>query len=616
MEHNNINLNEKIVEKEPVQTGSVSLLFYKIRNITLRELKLSIQDNRLKEGNIDETSTADGFTGKISRKDEAIRVGFARSGVRKISFLTDKGVTPFRLRIIPHHIMVQFEKAGEKDIDLIVQGGSKSFIEGHFLQTLRKIARQRNYELSRLNLSQEFIKRALSLHKGEVYYLKLPPKQLKHLERTSLLPTTPEKELEIADGRVKGANLLTDELLKQLQKPKMNVLEYRARMPSSLREGSLKYAVKAGGEVRFFLGRKDVEKAGSPFDAGIQLFKTLRRQVKKVEGEGKWSTGFLPDKELTISLIRSKLEEETFHKLSDLLLDLETLDLYGQLDESDRKEVFSLFNVLLQQGSTRILRKFDDGFLRLLTKRHVKRHCEMLQKTLQQISMEKFLELCRFGFLLFPCLKSRFMKKSKSLQSPLQRARALRGFTLRQLSFLSEKNVFPSKSEEVKREKRRKQTTLNQKLEKALDMKTAYISRERKKKEVEEFATAFFSALSDVTVSSQGGNLMLNIEREGVPAVTYLIRLVRLGRDLSGEKLEDFAEEIEKRKGVHAGIFFSLTSISKSVEKERREILRSKGILINLIGEESIRRFLQKAIFSFSSLRLIEKKRLSQPSFL
>lgn len=612
----NINLNEKIVEKEPVQTGPISLLFYKLRNINLRELESFIRENRLKEAEVEKNSTADGFTGKITRKDETVRVGFARSGVRKVSFLTDKGVVSIRLRIIPHHIMVQFEKVGGKELELIVQGGSKSFIERHFLQTLRNVARKRNYKLSRLNLSQEFIKRALSLHKEDVYYLKLPPKQLKHIDSTSTLPESLEREFETGKGTLKKENLITNELLKKLQEPEINVLEYRARMPSPLREGTIKYALKASGEVRFFLRRKEVERADSSFDAGIQLFTTLETQVKKVGGERKWPTGFLPDKALTFSLIRSKIEEGSFQKLAELLLDLETLDLYGKLVQSDRKEVFSLFNVLLQQGSMKMLRKFEDVFFRLLTKKSVKMYCKKLQKTLQQSSLEKTLELCRFGFLLFPCLKSSLIEKMRGLESPPKGAEKLRGFTLRQLSFLSDKGVFPSKIEELKRKKRRKQDTLNQKLEKAFDMKNAYISAERKKKGIENFATALFSALSDVTMFSQEGNTMLNIEREGVSIDTYLVRLVPLGRDLSGEELEYFAEEIEKKDEARGGIFFSLTSISKSVETERREILRSKGTLIHLIGEESIRKLLEKAIFSFAFLRFLEKKRPSQPSFL
>ncbi|NIQ04375.1 MAG: hypothetical protein GWO20_01180 [Candidatus Korarchaeota archaeon] len=611
MENPELDLNDQIVEKQPLEAGAVSLLFYRIKNIDFGELEEIIEANRLKESEIREKTTSDGFTDELVRRGRTLRVGFARGGIRKISFMIGKEVVPFRLLTIPQHINLQFEKIGGATLELILQDGRKSFLNRHFLKTLRTIAKTHGAKLNKLTISQRFIKAGLQLHKEEVYFVKFPPAQLEHV--TSMLHKTQNVQVERARGEVKGSSLLRNTNLLSLlnQNPEIKVEEYRARMGSPVNGEKIKYSIKASGEMQFFLGYEEVQRIGSQFDAALKLMNTLRSKIRIKEGKEQWPESYLPDIELSLSLLRSKIEEGYLEEIDEMLLDLETLDLFRQLKKSDKREIFSLFLQVLRDHTIKALQLYGDSFLSLLSKGEVKDVCSKRKEHIQAIDSQKFGELLQRGFLLFPCLKPLLLERKEEISRVPHLKEKLKGFTLSQLEVISKEILSEAKT--VMEKKKTLQKTLNQSLEKAIDLRNTYISQERKLQELRAFAISFFSAFIDATVSKKEGHTTLLLQKEG-SSKEYLVRLKAYDAEILPEDVTRFGEELEKLR-MRRGIFFTLSKYSKLAEEERREILRKQGILILMVDEETIEKVIRNAVFSLTSLRIFEKETKYWPTF-
>lgn len=602
-----IDLNKYIVEDRPTEAGPISLLLYRIQGIKFKEIEQSIAENQLKREEIKDKKTADGFTGKLERHKKGFRIGFARSGKRKISFLTDNGVLPLRLTTIPYNIRLQFKEIGENEFELIVQGGNKTFIERHFLKTLRKIVRNHEAKLNRLNLSQRFIREGLKLHKDTVYYLNIPPEHLKRY----LSPVNNKERIEVEEskGEIKGQQLLTQTtLLRKLKRnPEVRVSGYKAREESPFNTGQIKYALYATGEMRFFLSHNEIKKAGSPFNAGIKIMQDLRSLIKGEIGKQEWPSGYLPDTDLTFSLLETKIEERNFEKIGELLLDLKTLDLFHQL-RGRRETIFHLFLNFIQKGSIRTVRTYGGLFLSLLTEEIVMEY-KTAEDRISQIHLDKILELCEGGSLLFPRMKSIIVKNKEKILHHPSSSNKMKGFTITQLKQLSEKNL---NIEKIINEKQRIQESLEQKWENVLALRNKYISKQRRSKVLTDFAFDFFSQFVDVrNVSKKNGTRLLLQGQNSFH--THLVECKTVGEEITGETITNLAKEIkEKNEKFVKGILFTLSEIPKTVENTRRELLRRDRVLIYIIGKDVIETQLDKGMFSLVSLQVFEKKEKTQ----
>lgn len=609
MQREGIDLNKYIVEKQPKTGGPSSLLFYKIEAIDFTTIKKNIHENRLTERKIREKTTANGFTGEIISKNEKIRLGFARSGNRKLSFLNQERVIPLRLQIIPHHVELQFEKSEESAIELVVQGGNKEFLNNHFLKTLRNIVKEHEGILNRLNFSQKFMRKGLSIHKEDIYYLKVPPAQFKQ----HLKPIFKGKEFEYQEktGEIRGKGILyeTNGLNQIQQTPELRIIQYKGMIKSPFTGNKTKYSVKANGEMQFYLSQEEVKKAETSFKASLKLMQSLKSQVERTKVK-KLPRGYLPDKKFSITLLKNSLENERYEQLHDILLDLETLYLFDQIEGEDKENIFKYFTDFLKKANMEALTKHMADFLPLIDGAFLK-NCRKFRNKFHDFALEKLMNICKIGFVLYPCLKPVLSKRKKELEDFSSYQEYFKGFTLQQLTKL----VKDFSLEKIYKTKENMQHTLNNQLKKALDLKKRYISKESQKKALRKFAITFFDNFRGISTTKTAlNNEVLLKPRNGDTIPRKSVRCRIINEEVTLKEVSSFANAMESNKEKR-GFIFTLSEFSETSKEKRKELLRDQRKLIYLVGKKTIERMLKKVVFSFASLRYYERKMTTQRPF-